>query len=88
MKSIFGILILALSLNSCMLGVSGNGSVSEENREITAVKRIEASGMFELTLVQGEPSLKIIADENLHELIETNIDGDRLIISTKKNIRN
>lgn len=70
-----------------MLGVSGNGSVSEENREITAVKRIEASGMFELTLVQGEPSLKIIADENLHELIETNIDGDRLIISTKKNIR-
>jgi hypothetical protein len=87
MKSIFGIFLIALSLNSCMIGVSGNENVSEESRKITAVNRIDASGMFQLTLIQGEPSLKIIADENLLELIETNIKGDRLIISSKKNIR-
>ena len=29
MKSILGILLVAFSLNSCMLGVSGNGKVKE-----------------------------------------------------------
>jgi len=87
MKAILSILLLAFSLNSCILGVSGNGAVKEESRPITAVSKIEASGMVEITLTQGATGLKVIADENLHELIETVVQGDRLIISTSKNIR-
>ena len=87
MKSILGILLVAFSLNSCMLGVSGNGKVKEVTRQISEISKIEASGMVELTLIQGAPGLKIIADENLHELIITEVHGDRLIIRTTKNIR-
>lgn len=87
MKAILSILLVAISLSSCMLGVSGNGVVKEVSRDIPAITELEASGMVEITLIQGEPGMKIIADENLHELIETIVDGDRLRVRSTKNIR-
>ncbi len=70
-----------------MIGVSGNGDVKEVARQVSSFNEIEASGMLEIILVQGETGLKIIADENLHELIETEVRGNRLMIRTTKNIR-
>lgn len=87
MKAILSILLLAFSLSSCIIGVSGNGDVKEVERQIMAFNEVDVSGNLEIVLMQGEPGLKVIADENLHELIETEVQGDRLIIRTTKNIR-
>lgn len=87
MKSILSFLLIAFSLNSCMIGVSGNGNVKVVERQVAAFNGVEVSGNLEIILTQGEPGLKVIADENLHELIETEVHGDRLIIRTTKNIR-
>jgi len=70
-----------------MIGVSGNGEVKEVERQITAFNEIEASGMLEIILMHGEPGLRVVADENLHELIETVVKNDRLMIRTTKNIK-
>ena len=70
-----------------MIGVSGNGNVIEVERQVTPFNEIEASGMLEIILVQSETGLKIVADENLHELIETEVRGNRLMIRTTKNIK-
>jgi hypothetical protein len=87
MKPFLSILFLAFSLSSCLIGVSGNGDVKEVERQVAPFNEVEASGMLEIILLQGETRLKIIADENLHELIETEVRGNRLMIRTTKNIR-
>ncbi len=76
-----------LSLSSCMVGVQGNGVVKEANRDVQAFENISISGMFEVHLKQGDGnSLKIVADENLHELIDAHTEGNTLYISTSKSI--
>ncbi len=81
------ILILGLA-SSCMMGVVGNGKVEEQNRNIEEFNSISASGMVEIHLRQGEThQLKLVADENLHELIETEVRKGTLYISSRENIR-
>lgn len=88
MKNFLSLLLIPLLLSSCGLGVSGNGNVEEQNRKVEAFDRIEAGGMFELHLVQSETHrLKVVADENLIDLIETYVDGGVLHIRSKENIR-
>lgn len=74
-------------LSSCMLGVQGNGRVKEATRDIDAFERISVSGMFEVYISQaGDPALKVVADENLHELIETYVENGTLYVRTKESI--
>lgn len=78
---------LLLLSTSCMIGVQGNGRVEEQKRQIESFESISVSGMFEVYVRQGNSNtLRLVADENLHELIETRVEGDRLYISTKETI--
>lgn len=69
-------------------GVKGNGNYISENRNIEDFSEIDISGAFNLFVEVGEePSLKINTDENLHELIRTDVRNGRLIIDQKRNLR-
>jgi hypothetical protein len=67
--------------------VSGNGKVIKQDREVSAFTSIEASGVFNIHLLQGEKeSLAVEADENLLPLIETKVEGNTLHIDLKEHI--
>ncbi|MCF7569218.1 DUF2807 domain-containing protein [Sabulilitoribacter arenilitoris] len=86
--------ILSLTLFSCNFdinmnsGVRGNGNVQIEERNITesfsAIKATEGLDVY-LTQANSE-SITVEADENLHELILTEVVDGVLKIHTSKNI--
>jgi hypothetical protein len=90
-KIVSPILILFISLISILPvkaeGIKGNGNVKTENREVGAFETIKVNGAFTIYLSQNDDySLKVVADENLMEVIKTQVKGDVLNISTEKSI--
>lgn len=82
--------LLSVISSGCMFieGVDGNGKVRKETREVTSFNKIDIGGAFEVYLKQGDnESLVIEADENLLELITTQVSGKTLKVCTEKNIR-
>lgn len=68
-------------------GVKGSGNILTEKRELTGFKAIEVGGAFDVEVVaQKEFSVEIEADDNLLPLIETEVRGGTLEISTKGKI--
>ncbi|MCR9153996.1 MAG: DUF2807 domain-containing protein [Bacteroidetes bacterium] len=87
MHKITSLLLILAFASSCMMGVVGNGKVQEQNREVESFNSIHASGMFEIHIQQGESArIKLVADENLHELITTEVRNGTLMISSSENI--
>jgi hypothetical protein len=86
---VFAVLILLLS--SCwFLGpsVKGNGNVTEEVRQVGEFDRINVNRGMNVYITQGSPAkVVVIADNNLHEIIETEVEGGVLKVSAKENIR-
>lgn len=86
--------ILSLTLFSCNFdigynrGVRGNGNVIEENRPITnSFNEIIASEGLQVYLTQSDvASITVEADENLQDLIITEVIDNVLKIHTKQNI--
>ncbi|MES2274785.1 MAG: head GIN domain-containing protein [Bacteroidota bacterium] len=81
--------VLALTvLSSCMFNcIHGSGKEAKETRKVNDFTRINVSGGYNITLKQDSTlSLNITADDNVLKYITTNVDGDELRISTKKNI--
>ena len=84
--------ILAALLVSCNFdinfGVKGNGNVTTTNREIHGdFNAIEVSRGLDVYLTQGESStVKVQADENLQDIIRTEIENGVLIIYAEDNI--
>jgi len=65
----------------------GSGDVVSENREVSGFDKIRVEGFGELHLEQGESeSLKINAEDNLIDKIETKVEGNTLVISYEKSI--
>lgn len=87
-------LILSLTLVSCQFngdfsfGVRGNGDVETVTRNISDnFSEIRVSRGLDVYLTQSdEVSLRLQADENLHHIIITEVEGDVLKITTDKNI--
>lgn len=83
------ILFLVFSLTSCMIdGVSGDGNVISKKRKISNdFVRISASRGLDVYITKSKNiSLEVEADENLHELIETEVRDGTLYITASKNI--
>ena len=85
--------LLSFLLFSCnfdfnITGVQGNGNVQSENRTLNEpFNAIKASHGLDVYLTQGdEESIVIEADENLHQLIKTEIKDNTLHIYAEKNI--
>ena len=94
-KAAFLSLVLVLSLSSCYFdgwgtGISGNGNVVEETRDISGFIGVEVSTGIDVYLTQGDEfEVMVEADENLQDVILTELKGDRLVVRTDhRNIRN
>jgi len=86
---ISAILFLLIVSTSCMFdGVRGNGNVITKNRKISNdFIRIKVSRGLEVFITKSKNvSLVVEADENLHEIIETEVKDGTLIITSQRNI--
>ena len=87
MKKIAVLLTLALSclfvLSAC--GVRGSGVRKTEKRDLPAFTSIETTGAFEVEVTcQKAASFEIEADDNLLPLIDTEVKGGVLRVTTTK----
>jgi hypothetical protein len=89
------LIIVALALSACGIGdvktVRGSGDVVEETREVSGVSGVNLATIGTLVIEVGDTeSLRIEAEENLVEYLETEVRGGRLRIGTqgKVNLRN
>lgn len=83
------VLFLIFSMTSCMFeGVNGDGNVVSKKRKISNdFVRINASRGLDIYITKSKNiSLEVEADENLHELIETEVKNGTLYITASKNI--
>lgn len=81
------VLIGLLSAYGCSIvnikGVEGSGNAKSETRNVSDFKKIEANGAVELTIdAQKDFSVEIEADDNLLQMIKTEVSGNTLKIST------
>ncbi|MCA0132293.1 head GIN domain-containing protein [Winogradskyella alexanderae] len=87
--------IVSLLMLSCIadfnmgMGVDGNGKVVTTDRTIPDnFKNVKVSQGLELVITQGNNvGITIEADENLHELIMTEVENNTLKIYSTENIR-
>ena len=82
---------LSIIFSSCwFLGpsVKGNGNVTEEVRQVRDFDQIKVSRGMNAYITQGSPAkVVVIADNNLHETIETKVENGVLKIFVNENIR-
>ena len=83
--------VLSILFSSCwFLGpsVKGNGNVTEQVRQVDEFDQIKVNRGMNVYITQGSPSkVVVIADSNLHESIETEVNGDILTVTVNENIR-
>ncbi len=86
---------LVFGSTSCIMGdwgdwVSGNGNVVEETRDISGFTGVLISSGIDVFLSEGDNfEVRVEADENLLEVIETRLSGRMLEVGTERvNIRN
>jgi len=88
-KGIFtAILITLLIIASCnVIGEMGSGNVIRQERKVSSFNGIEVSGAFDVMLIQGTTSSLVVeADDNLMDLIRTEVRGSTLVIDNKRPI--
>lgn len=79
-----GMLLLA---SGCRWGgISGNGHVITEQRDISTFSELQADGGFKIEWRAGAPSLSITTDENLLPYIESRNSGDQLVLHTRQSL--
>jgi len=65
--------------------IEGNGNLVTRDVAVSSFNELKASGIYELRLLQGNTeSVRIEADENLHELFLVSNEGSKLVIDMKK----
>lgn len=88
---LLGVFLLSFFMNSCLLApsINGNGDVQQEERNVDDFNEIKASRGVNVYLTQGEETRVLVrADENLLDVIETEVMGDELIIRSTARVRN
>jgi hypothetical protein len=93
-KSLFLLITLSVILNGCIIngwdtGISGNGNVVDEIRDEQGFTGVHISAGIDVYLTEGDEfHVRVEADENLLEVIETEVRGDVLEVGTDRvNIR-
>lgn len=68
--------------------VRGSGNVVEESRTVSGITGVELATLGNLTIDVGDTeSLRIEAEDNLLEHLESEVSGGKLRIGTKDNVR-
>jgi len=87
-KLAFLFVAVLLGLPSCIIdgwdqGISGNGRVVEETRDISGFTGVHVSSGIDVYLSQGnEFEVVVEADENLQDVILTELNGNMLVVKT------
>jgi len=89
--AVFAVLAIAFTIPSCIIGdwdngVRGEGNVTTEVINVDDFTGVHASSGIDVTISQGEFSVEVVADENLHEYINVEREGRMLKIGTERNI--
>jgi hypothetical protein len=83
--------VLSIIFSSCwFLGptIRGNGNIKEQVRQVGEFDQIKVTRGMNVYITQGSPAkVVVIADSNLLEVIETEVRGGVLEVTTKENIR-
>jgi hypothetical protein len=86
--------ILMLSIFTVSIGLTvasdygKGGTTVKQERNVASFDAIEAGGAFRIYVTQGEPQKVVVeAEESYIEDIETYVKSGRLIISTRKNLK-
>ncbi|WP_153798821.1 head GIN domain-containing protein [Foetidibacter luteolus] len=85
---LLGTAIIALLFSSCDIitkrSVKGNGQHTTQTRSIGTADKIKLHGSMNIDLIPGDgPGIKVIADENLQEYVETKNENGWLVIKVK-----
>jgi len=65
--------------------IEGSGNVVTKDISVQSFDQLEASGVFNVSLIQADKeSVKIEAEDNLQQLFEVKNEGSKLIVSMKK----
>lgn len=85
---LIGVLLVSCNIDLNISGVKGNGNVVTQKRlSDVSFSKVKASEGLEVYLTKStSTSVKVQADENLQELIITEIKGDVLYIHTKESV--
>lgn len=87
MKKLLTLISTAIFFASCTTK-TGSGSIETQTRNHKNFKAVSASGSFEVKLKQGNTYKVLIeADDNIMDDIETEVNGDKLIIEFRDNLR-
>lgn len=85
----FNWLWISLFMVSCGESVheEGNGTITEETRNVGAFFNLDIDGEYDIVLQEGStPLVTVRTDENLHQYVETKLDGKTLKISSVENV--
>lgn len=83
------LLCIGLLLSACgdRVHEKGNGTLNQETRNVGAFFNIDVEGEFEIVLQEGSnPLIAVETDENLHQYVETVVDGRTLRVRNVENI--
>ena len=81
---------LILTMPACYFGpaIYGDGNVVTEERNVDSFNGIKGASGLKVFITQGnEESVKVIADQNLQDIIKTEVIDGKLKIYTEYNIR-
>src|SRR4051812_34211188 len=66
--------------------VSGDGHFTNEQRNVTGFTGVETHGAIDIIALQGAYNVKVEADQNLLQYIETILQNGRLVVRFKQGI--
>mgnify|MGYP001233318034 CR=1 FL=1 len=82
-----GLVFVLFGCNEGFNRVEGNGITETREKALNSFDELEISGAFKVKLVPSDNFRAVIeADENLHEYILVNQEGDRVKVRMKNNI--
>jgi hypothetical protein len=88
-KSLQAILlaVFVLSVVSCIPHIRGNGNVVKEERKVSGFEALEVSTGIEVLVMQDSIEKVVVeADENLHKILKTRVEGKTLKIYLEEGI--
>jgi hypothetical protein len=90
MNKLFLLLACPLMMVSCGYvhgrHVSGNGVTGTETRSVSGFTGVETHGAIDLVVAQGSFNVKVEADQNLLQYIETTVQNGHLIVGFRQGV--
>lgn len=79
---------LLVALGGCALaGVRGSGKPADSVRQVAAFDEVEVSGTLDADITPGPLHVEVTGDDNLVPLVETEVQGHRLVLRQTKSMR-